>query len=89
MKKALLTDLVLSAPIKALNQATKCPNEFSCISSERCGDACMCKVEAAHSKNILFIERKQHQVCPYKLSVGEDQICRCPVRFAIYERRGH
>jgi hypothetical protein len=89
MKKALLNELVLGTPEMALNQAAKCPNEFSCISSERCGDAYMCKVEAAHSENILFIECKQHHVCPYRLSVGEDQICRCPVRFAIYKRDGH
>ena len=88
MTKAMSNDAALSVPKQILDQTTKCPNEFSCLSSGKCGDSGMCKVGAVHSENILFTERKQHQLCPYKLSVGEDQICRCPVHYAIYMRRG-
>jgi hypothetical protein len=89
MKQAILNGKALNIPKEIMDQTTECPNAFSCLSCGQCGDSDTCKVEAAHSENILFIERKQHQSCPYGLSVGEDQICRCPVHYAIYKKYGH
>jgi hypothetical protein len=88
MHKSLQKDMALSIPKEAIDRATECPNEFSCLSSGQCGDCDTCKVQSAHSENILFIEQEKHQFCPYRLSVGEDQICRCPVHYAIYRIDG-
>ncbi len=88
MHKSLQKGVALSVPKEAIDQATECPNEFSCLSRAQCGDSDTCKVKAVHSENILFIEQEQHQFCPYGLSVGEDQICRCPVRYAIHKTHG-
>ncbi len=88
MHKSLKEDMALSIPKEAIDRATECPSEFSCLSCGQCGDSDICKVESAHSEDILFLEPEQCHFCPYRLSVGEDQICRCPVRYAIYKMYG-
>lgn len=78
----------LSVPQEVIDQTTLCPSQFSCLSSGQCGDTQPCRVEAAHSENILFVKQEKPGFCPYKLSAGVDRICRCPVRYAIHERFG-
>ena len=77
----------LEVPDSVLEETTKCPHNFACLSSGQCGDLDKCKVEEADGKNMLFLASKEYMSCPYRIHFGYGLLCRCPTHFAIYQRR--
>jgi hypothetical protein len=62
--------------------ATKCRNDFSCLTG---GTACTCKVSKLMAGKILFMEPMPSRPCEYKISFGTSIICNCPVRRKLYQ----
>ncbi len=62
--------------------ATKCGNDFSCLTG---GAACTCKVSKLMAGKILFMESMAARPCEYRISFGTSAICNCPVRRKIYQ----
>jgi len=62
--------------------ATKCTKKHSCL----CGESDFCGVEKCVNNAVLFIKCKQNASCPYQIFFGNDFICSCPVRKAIYDK---
>ena len=67
---------------EALEDATQCKKDFSCLGSE--GDCC--KVAVCVEKEVLFIKNKEITPCPYKESFAYGFICKCPVRKELYNK---
>ena len=77
-------------PDEILNKTTKCGHAYSCLTTGKCGNVLMCKVDKPFDKNMLYIKATETVggVCPYKMSYGAKRghICTCPVHYAIYEQ---
>ena len=71
-------------PDEIMLEADKCPYDFSCLSSRKCGDRKMREVRWADGKNVLFLNTEKRIDCPYRMMFGFGQICTCPVRFATH-----
>ena len=69
----------ISTPNDVLKLATKCPHAYSCRETGKCGDQSLCQVEYACGDSVLFLKDRASSQCPYRLSFGERQVCRCPV----------
>ena len=70
----------------AAKDATHCPHNFSCLETAKCGERPLCEVEYAVPENILFLTAKAPATCPYRWTFGAGkQVCKCPVRYAIYK----
>jgi len=63
-------------------RATRCPHNFACLEDP---DQ-VCPVKANVRDKVLFVRVRRRVGCPYSLSFGEDDICQCPVRRALYRR---
>ena len=73
-------------PDEIMSEADECPHDFSCFSSQKCGDRKMCTVRWANGKNVLFLDPENKEDCPYRTPFGFGQVCTCPVRFALYHK---
>ncbi len=73
---------------------TECPYEFSCISDGKCGDLDMCGVEydsAIYIDSTYLKPEVDHEIsreCQYADIVYGGIVCKCPVRFYIYQEYG-
>jgi hypothetical protein len=68
-----------------IDETKKCHYDFSCLWDETnhlCGN---CKIEWSATSNVLFLKEKSPVNCPYKLTWGFGEICRCPTKQALYE----
>ena len=72
-----------------LLNTTMCNSEFSCISSEHCRDTPMCEMDYADGENILFLKTRASKSCPYRLPFGNQQLCTCPVHYALMKKPVH
>ncbi len=76
---------------EARRQATECASALLCLAGSKspmCGEKSpICHVDRAIEGFGLFVRTTKH-ACPYKISFGYSYICRCPVRYEIYERYG-
>lgn len=61
---------------------TKCKNKFSCIN----GKEDICAVEDCINDDVLFVKSQYNSSCPYQQQFGNEFICNCPVRKAIYDK---
>ncbi len=76
-----------SVPESALEEATSCPYEFSCLETGQCGGHEMCAVDYAIPGNVIFLDTTFPAECPYRWPFGKDrQVCCCPVRGAIWKK---
>jgi hypothetical protein len=73
----------VKVPDDLLKMTTKCPQKFSCLTSDQCDGHKMCEVEHIMGTNVMFVKDSQREYCPYKLSYGYGQICICPTHYAI------
>ncbi len=73
----------VSIPETVLQETDKCPHDFSCLETGKCGTESMCEVNHADGKNILFLESDEPASCPYRLTFGYSQVCRCPTHYEI------
>ena len=67
---------------KEFFEATKCRNDFSCLTG---GTDCTCKVDKLMAGKILFMEPVTAKACDYRISFGTSTICNCPVRRKLYQ----
>jgi len=80
--------MALSVPDDVVQETTKCPHEFSCLSTGQCGHADKCEVQSADGKNVLFLASEEQRACPYRIPFGRGQLCTCPTRYFIYKQHG-
>ncbi len=74
---------------KTFKKATRCCNNFSCLSTGREGNTPQCRVEARFDENMLLVKAVKKigcLSCRYKLTIskGNEHICTCPIRYTIY-----
>ena len=70
-------------PDEVLQQTTKCPHAFSCLKPRRCSAFEPCLVEHVAGQCTLFLKDRTSLACPYRMSSGERQVCRCPVHIYV------
>jgi hypothetical protein len=75
---------------ETLKKTTKCSHDFSCLTTGKCGNLLLCKVEKRFDNNMLYVKTTRDTEgvsCPYKFNVGSsvEHICLCPTHYAIYE----
>ncbi len=71
---------------ESLKNASNCECLYSCLEGEKCGDNMMCKVVFPGGYNILFIGLEYQHSCKNLVDFGNNKVCRCPVRFEIFQR---
>lgn len=74
---------------EVLRATTKCAHNFSCLTTGKCGNSLICKVDKRFDKNMLYIESTKNPEgvsCPYKVSYGGNHghICTCPTHYALF-----
>jgi hypothetical protein len=80
--------MALKVSDEAIEKTTKCSWNYGCLddNSPKCSaNKSICKVKHAVDK-FLFINWN-HEDCSYKLPLGDDFLCTCPVRIEIYKSR--
>jgi hypothetical protein len=75
---------------EVLRETTKCDYDFSCLTTGKCGNILLCKIETRFDKNMLYVKTTRDTdgvSCPYKLSYdnSHEHICTCPTHYAIFE----
>ena len=73
----------IQVPDEVLKLTTKCPHAFSCRETGKCGDQAVCSVEYVCGDSVLFLKDRMGSQCPYRLSFGERQVCRCQVNIYL------
>ena len=66
-----------------LNETTKCEHFFSCLETGKCGDRELCQAEYVDGERVIFLRDRSDAKCPYRVALGERQLCRCPTHYAI------
>ncbi len=67
-----------------LQQTTKCPHGFNCLTS---AEYPQCDVERMIG-NILSVKTTNSLFCSYRVNYGHGYFCTCPTRIEIYKRLG-
>ena len=65
---------------------TDCQNDFSCLTTGKCGDREMCEVDYLNGPNVSFLKTKEYANCIHRLNYGGMQMCNCPTRYAIHKK---
>ena len=84
MDKAVMTT---NASDEVLKATTKCKHKFSCVETSKCGEDVLCGVNRRIGKQLLALKGKANTSCPYWMSFGGHDICRCPVHYELYTQR--
>jgi hypothetical protein len=81
---------------EVLKQTTRCPNNFSCLTTGSCGNFPACSVKTSYKKLDMFSVKSKNiiniSLCPYELSFGHEYICQCPTHAALikeFEKNNH
>jgi hypothetical protein len=65
-----------------LKDATKCKNNYSCLSGET-----LCEIDDCSEEKIHFIvPGRKANLCDYGMVFGYSFTCNCPVRKGIYSK---
>lgn len=67
-----------------LEKTTRCENDFSCVSINKCDKLDLCKVLFMDNENMLHVEINEESACPYHWLFGLSHICHCPIRKELY-----
>lgn len=73
-------------PEHFLSETKECSHNFSCLKTDQLREHCMCEVQYGGGRNLLFLVSKEYARCPYRMSFGYSQVCRCPTRYAIFHK---
>ena len=70
---------------KQVKESTsRCPNKFECLENDNFQ---LCTViDFIRNENLLFVDGKFNQPCPYMLPFADSCICSCPVRIELYRK---
>jgi hypothetical protein len=78
----------IEVPNSVISETTRCPFQFSCLTTSRCGDEEMCNVESANGKNVLFVTGNAQSVAhPYSVLFGHGRVCACPTHYWLHTHR--
>jgi len=69
-------------------ETDRCRHNLECLSTGSCPDPAKCKVNGSFGKNVLLLDSKEGNSCPYHLLFGNRYICTCPVRYYLHSN-GH
>jgi hypothetical protein len=78
-------DFAVKIPDSLIDKADKCEKGLACLNDSHHN---ICPVENCVSGKVHFIKCKSNCYCPYKVTFGYDDICRCPIRTEIYNKFG-
>ena len=76
---------------EVIKRTTKCHSNFACLNDEeypKCSDGlAVCEIENHIAQNLLFVNFENNCSCNYSTPFGAGKIiCKCPVRYEIYQR---
>ena len=72
-------------PLETLIQANKCSKQHACLIEENYQ---LCGIKINGDDQARMVCGKEID-CPYNTNLGQDAVCTCPVRHAIYSKYGH
>jgi hypothetical protein len=67
---------------KLQEMTTRCEKGFSCLDGD---PSCLCAVTDCVMGDVVFVEFKK-DYCRYSVSYGNERICTCPIRKALYNQ---
>lgn len=70
----------LDIPDGVRQKADRCPHDFRCLASGRCGARDVCAVEYAYGASVMRLASDEQVYCHYQVACGKSQLCTCPVR---------
>lgn len=74
--------MVILIDNETINKTTKCPSCLKCLNDN---NHQLCRPESPIKGYGIFIDAKESNSCPYKMSFGNGTICNCPVRYEIFK----
>ena len=73
-------------PEQIINEADKCTKEKACLSDPYYD---LCRIKTGRKSKVARIAVCEEKICcTYCSNIGEQQVCSCPVRHAIYRKYG-
>ena len=70
----------------------ECPNDFGCLADGTCKEFPTCEADFIGSKNITFLKpgvtKEVLNKCPHVFSSHGRLICKCPIRYYLFEKYG-
>ena len=72
-------------PSPIIDEAVKCKKQQACLSDPY---HVLCKVSAKPGETPRIIACQDDAPCAYNSNLGNQQVCSCPVRHAIYRKYG-
>lgn len=78
--------MTLEIPDSVRQKASRCPHEFGCLATGRCGEREICEVEYAYGESVMLLASKPQVGCSYGITFGHGQLCTCPVREYLHTR---
>ena len=67
---------------------TECNSEYSCLSKGKCKNCDQCSADFTGSKYITFLKasvsKEVLQECPYVFAAYDKLVCKCPVRYYLF-----
>jgi len=69
---------------KIIEDLVECKKDCGCVNDP---ERTCCKVISCVDKKIHFIKYASENYCGYKLSFGVSDICTCPARKELYNRK--
>ena len=79
--------MLIELPDSVRVKTTKCQYDFGCLTTGCCGTREMCKVIGSFGLDVLLLATREQCSCEYRISFGEGQLCTCPVRKYLLDRR--
>ncbi len=67
-----------------VQEATKCTNSHACLTDQEY-QLCGIKITTEHHARMVCGKASN---CPYSSEMGDNHVCTCPVRHAIYRKYG-
>ena len=78
--------MTLTVPEEVLALTTACEADFSCLTTQKCGNLDMCKITRFCGPTLAFLGSPDTRSCNYRSILGYSTFCRCPTRCTIYQK---
>lgn len=81
--EGVIMDININVSDKVRKATTKCNKDFACLKKN---GKPSCAVEDCINDQVLFVSFLNNEYCPYRESFGNEFICGCPVRKALFDK---
>jgi hypothetical protein len=83
-----LISVKITVPDEVLKETAKCPIQFSCLINGAGEEDHRCRAQEILGEDLLFVAPADTAAfsCPYLVHYGDAHICRCPIRYHLYNR---